>query len=112
MISGEAIKWGAVGVQVVFSQAHNFVGVQIKDIHCATIIHYQAVDVTIGDLSCDHQGISLWVMDLSCVDFSKNYIFKFPLCLLIGSYFRFVHLYWVGIFCVVYVFFTCMVTFF
>ena len=85
MVSGEVVKWGAIGVKVIFSQAHPFVGVQIKDIRCATIIHHQAMDVTVGDLSCDHQGIDMWVMDLSSIDLSENYVFMFHPCLLSGS---------------------------
>ena len=54
MVSSEAVKWGAFGVQVIFSQAHLFVSIQIKDIHYATIVHNQEVDVTVCDSSCNH----------------------------------------------------------
>ena len=112
MIFGEPLKWEVVRVQFVFSQAHPFIGIQVKDIYYTTIVHHQTVDITVGDSSCNHQGINVWVMDPPSISFSENYILEFPLCLFSGLHFCSMHLYRKRVFGMFYVLVTCMVTFF
>ena len=87
------IQWGSGKAELVLSQSHPFVCIEIDDINYVAIIHQQSVHIAIGDSCGNDQNIDVLMMHPPSICLDEDNVFELLLCVLGWLFLSHKHMY-------------------